>query len=166
MTETTDHTRPVATPEAEAASSEFVPERPVHRLDVGPVVTLSTLRLLIAILIASAATGGIGWLVTRAFQPAAAHVAWWGAGGVALAFLAGLGVLRPWRGRHLGRWPMAWLAHLGACFVATLVVAGGLLYSASAGEHAAVGLVVAAGHFIVLMAEAVVIGKCLKPYSV
>ncbi|MEC9372721.1 MAG: hypothetical protein VYC34_02720 [Planctomycetota bacterium] len=160
-TEATD-SRP-ADPAAPAEST-FEPSAPAHGLDVGPRIALPTFTLLAAPIAAAAVIGLVGWLIVRGLHPAAAPVVWQAAAGVAASFTISILLLRPWKPRHLGRWPLAWLGQSGVAFLITLACAGGLLYSASPGEHLSLGLVLAAGHFGALMAEVAVFARCFRPY--
>lgn len=127
-------------------------ERATITLDVGPKFRVSFVSLAGAMLVAVGLVGGVAWFVIGAIdatrQPAVGRACV----AVALAQLCGLVFLRPWKSRHLGRWPMAWLAARGIATLALLVF-GALLYFPSPSDPLAFGLVAVSAYFVSLLAE-------------
>lgn len=134
-------------------------------LDVGPSISLGAVPLLVGIALAAGAAGLVGWLVTMSIKPAAAGAVWQAPLAVFGSFLVGMALLRPWRKRPVGRWPFAWLAHSGLCFLLTIIAAALLLYSAPPDDRVALGLTIAVAHFAALLAEAALIGRRLRGRS-
>lgn len=134
----------------------------VDPMQVGPAIALPALRMLAAVLGAGAALALLGWPIAAATR--AGSPAWMaaGVGGAVLAFLLGIAAIRPWRRMPIGRWLMAWMAHLGVCFVATVAIGALLLYSSPPDQRLTLGLALAVGHFGALMAESIVIASHFK----
>ncbi len=131
-------------------------------LDAGPSFALPTLRIAGVIVGASAMVALTAWPIVHAVAPQAASSLPWVSAALAGAFLAALVAMRPWRPRATGRWMMAWLIHLGVAFLATLAAGGVLLYSAPSEGRPALGIALAAGHLIVLLAEALVVASRVR----
>lgn len=126
--------------------------KPVLTLDVGPVIRLSFWFFMAWVLISTAAVGSLAWLFTWFTAPDRA----WSVlpAGAATVIGQGCGMLaaRPWKARHLGRWPMAWLVGRGVAIVG-LFVSGALLYSATRPDPLVFGLTGASTFFVSLLAE-------------
>jgi membrane protein YdbS with pleckstrin-like domain len=124
----------------------------VLTLDVGPVISLSFWVF-------------FGWIVgaVAAVCVFAAAIVWFCAAdrawsvvpaGATVVMAQGAGMLaaRPWKKRHLGRWPMAWLIGRGVSFLGVFA-AGALLYSTTRPDPLVFGLVTAGAYFVSLLAE-------------
>lgn len=132
---------------------------------VGPSFGLPGWRMLLASAGGAAVVGLASWPLIAALKPFSVDAAWKGPAGVAVAFAAAIVLMRPWRRLPVGRWLMAWLGGLGVRFLATVAVAGGLLYFSPHSERLALGLVVAAAHFAALMAESAVVARTIRRSS-
>lgn len=127
-------------------------EKPPITLDVGPKFRLSFVNLTGAVFLGVGLVGAVAWLVIGAWDPARQPAVGKACTAVALAQLAGILFLRPWKPRHLGRWPMAWLAARGIATLSLLVFAA-LLYFPSPSDPLAYGLVAVSAYFVSLFME-------------
>lgn len=142
----------MSTHEATGDRAPKLGERAPITLDVGPKFCISFTNLAGAMMVAVGVVGGIAWLLIRAIDASRLPAVGRACVAVALAQLCGLVFLRPWKSRHLGRWPMAWLAARGVATVALLVF-GALLYFPSPSDPLAFGLVAVSAYFVSLLAE-------------
>jgi hypothetical protein len=131
--------------------SNFGEKQPIT-LDVGPKIRLSFTNLAGTLLVAVGVVGAAGWFIVGAVDTARQPAVGRACVAVALAQLAGLLFLRPWKARHLGRWPLAWLAARGIATV-SLLVFGALLYFPSPSDPLVFGLVAVSAYFVSLLAE-------------
>jgi len=138
------------------------PPQGASPLDAGPAYPLPTFRLALLVIGASAGVALIAWPLVQAISPDAAAGLPRLALTLAAAFLVALLAMRPWRPRATGRWMMAWLIHLGVAFLATLAAGGVLLYSAPSERRPAFGITLAAGHLVVLLAEALLVAAHVR----
>jgi len=110
--------------------------------------------------LAAGALAAGGWLTLWALGRGAAAI--WAplaAGGLWLLFAASFLALRPWRRRPLSRWPALWLAGRAGCFLGTLALAAGLLYSAPHADRLVVGLLLLIGYALLYVAESVALAR-------
>ncbi len=140
------------TPQDSGAPASTPTPKPLLTLDVGPVVSFSFLVFFGAVVVATTVICGVAWGIVRSID--ATRVPAILPGGAAVVIAQGLGLLasRPWKKRHLGRWPMAWLTGRGVSFLGVFG-AGALLYSASRPDPLVFGLVTAGAYFASLLAE-------------
>jgi len=137
-------------------------ESPVAGPNLGPEVRLELVRPLLAALLAPVVTGLIAWPVLRAIAPGQERVIPLAMGAAGAAFVVGVLVLQPWRTRPVVQWMQWWMATLGVCFLATVALGAVLLYSSPHDERAALGVLIAVGHFITLMAVSVVVASLIR----
>ena len=129
-------------------------------------VTLPTRAIMIAIWV----SGGIValvWGVIFAIAPRDGWPAWLGAGAAAVVGISAtlaLTVIRPWRPRPLGNWPMLWVLASFLKWPPTLAGAF-LLYSATPLSKGALGLSVLAAYLAVLAGETMVYAKSMKRFA-
>lgn len=142
--------------------------KPTSPLDVGPVLRLPTLKMAGAALLGAALVWGLGVLVVWALGLVGSSPVMTGAAsaaaGAAAALWVGLLVLQPWRPRHLGRWPVAWLAGRGASFGSVIVV-GVLIYFAAQPDPLTFWAVLAGAYFAGLLAEVVVYASHVRAFA-
>ncbi len=127
-------------------------EKPPITLDVGPKFAISFANLAGAVLVGVGVVGAVAWFLLASIDPARQPAVGKACVAVSLAQIAGLLFLRPWKPRHLGRWPMAWLAARGVATVSLLVFAA-LLYFPSPSDPLAYGLVAISAYFVSLLLE-------------
>jgi hypothetical protein len=128
-------------------------------------VTLPTGRFLMAIWTASGAAAVV-WAIALLLLPREGWPAWLGAAGGGIvggsASLVLL-LLRPWRARKLGSWPMLWMT---ASFLKWLPTLAGafLLYSAAHFSRVAIGGSVLLAYLAVLVGETRVYAESMKRF--
>jgi hypothetical protein len=127
------------------------PPRPLT-LDVGPVFSLSFWGFVGAVTAGVVLTGLMATAIVGAIARGRLGTIPLAGLTVLLAQTVGILAVRPWKPRHLGRWPMAWLGGRGVS-VLGLVVFSALIYSAFRPDPLVFGLVAAVSYFASLLAE-------------
>lgn len=126
--------------------------KPILTLDVGPVISLSYWYFMAWVALGAGAVCGFAFALVWMLAPDRAWSVWPAGAAVLIGQGVGLLAARPWKKRHLGRWPMAWLMGRGVAILG-LFAAGALLYSATRPDPLVFGLVGASGFFVSLLAE-------------
>ncbi|MBL8745042.1 MAG: hypothetical protein JNK58_01660 [Phycisphaerae bacterium] len=121
-------------------------------LDVGPVVSLSFWVFMGWVVLAATGVCIVAAAVTWFWSPSRVWSVLPAGASVVLGQASGMLAARPWKKRHLGRWPMAWLLGRGVALLG-LFASAALLYSATRPDPLVFGLVVASAFFVSLLAE-------------
>jgi peptidoglycan biosynthesis protein MviN/MurJ (putative lipid II flippase) len=127
---------------------------PAQRLIPGPV------GLAIVGAVAAGVVAGLaGWVVGGRLAMGMGWAAWPAVGGVVVASLIALGVIRVWKARPMLEWMHALLICQGVRFVSAVALAGVLIYFLPSPARGVGGVTFAAGYLAVVFAESWVFAR-------
>jgi len=138
------------------------PSAPRRDPALGPSIALALTPMLAASILTPLAIGLIAWPALGLIAPDSVGVIPRAMISVAAVFAGASLMIQPWKTRPVAQWLQWWMGVLGACFFGTVAIALVLLYSAPPEERAALGVLIAAGHFATLMAASFVVASLVR----
>ncbi|TVQ31024.1 MAG: hypothetical protein EA376_10580 [Phycisphaeraceae bacterium] len=137
---------------------------PAPRRDpaLGPDISLALGPMLAASILTPLGVGLVAWPLLGLINPDSIGVIPRAMISVAAVFAGTTLMIQPWKTRPVTQWLHWWLGVLGACFFGTVAIALVLLYSAPPEERAALGVLIAVGHFATLMAASFVVASLVR----